>query len=94
MTQAAQKDTAVKNKRTLVGRVVSDKRSKTVAVLVETRVKHKLYGKIMTRSAKYHAHDENDEYAMGDLVEIAENRPMSKTKTWVVTRLVEKATAV
>ena len=93
MTQAAQ-DTAVKNKRTLIGRVVSDKRSKTVAVLVETRVKHKLYGKIMTRSAKYHAHDENDAYVIGDLVEIAENRPLSKTKTWVVTRLVEKAATV
>ena len=94
MTQAAQGDTAVKNKRTFIGRVVSDKRSKTVAVLVETRVKHKLYGKIMTRSAKYHAHDENDEYVVGDQVEITEGRPLSKTKTWVVTRLVKKAATV
>lgn len=91
MTQAAQQVTPTKNKRTLTGRVVSDKRSKTVAVLVETRVKHKLYGKILTRSVKYHAHDENDEYAIGDLVEIAESRPISKTKTWVVKRLLEKA---
>ena len=67
-----------KNTRTLVGRVVSDKRDKTVTVLVERRVKHELYGKIVARSSKYHAHDENDEYKMGDLVEIAESRPISQ----------------
>jgi small subunit ribosomal protein S17 len=83
-----------KNTRTLVGRVVSDKRSKTVTVLVERRAKHELYGKIVARSRKYHAHDEKGEYKMGDLVEIAEGRPISKTKSWVVTRLVEKARAV
>ena len=85
---------AVKNTRTLVGRVVSDKRSKTVTVLVERRTKHELYGKIVAKSSKYHAHDENGEYKLGDLVEIAESRPISKTKSWVVTRLVEKARAV
>ncbi|WP_140626696.1 30S ribosomal protein S17 [Methylibium rhizosphaerae] len=85
---------AEKNTRTLVGRVVSDKRSKTVTVLVERRAKHELYGKIVARSRKYHAHDEKGEYKMGDLVEIAEGRPISKTKSWVVTRLVEKARAV
>jgi len=79
------------NTRTLVGRVVSDKRSKTITVLVERRVTHELYGKIVGRSRKYHAHDEKDEYKTGDLVEIAETRPISKTKSWVVTKLLEKA---
>jgi small subunit ribosomal protein S17 len=84
----------VKNVRTLVGRVVSDARAKTVTVLVERRTKHELYGKIVARSRKYHAHDEKGEYKMGDVVEISECRPISKTKAWVVTRLVEKALAV
>jgi small subunit ribosomal protein S17 len=84
--------TPVKNTRTLVGRIVSDKRAKTVTVLVERRAAHELYGKIVARSRKYHAHDEK--YKMGDLVEIAEGRPISKTKSWVVTRLVEKARLV
>lgn len=84
----------VKNTRTLIGRVVSDKRNKTVTVLVERRAAHELYGKIVARSRKYHAHDENGEYKLGDLVEIAEGRPISKTKSWVVTRLVEKAKLV
>ena len=83
-----------KNQRKLVGRVVSDKRSKTVTVLVERRVKDDLYGKIVGRSRKYHAHDEKSEYKMGDMVEIAESRPISKTKSWVVTRLVQKARVV
>jgi len=83
-----------KNTRTFVGRVVSDKRAKTVTVLVERRNAHELYGKIVARSRKYHAHDENGDYKMGDLVEIAEGRPISKTKSWVVTRLVEKAKLV
>jgi small subunit ribosomal protein S17 len=83
-----------KNTRTLVGRVVSDKRSKTVTVLVERRVVHELYGKIIGRSRKYHAHDENGDYHLGDLVEIAEGRPISKTKSWVVTRLLQKASLV
>ncbi len=83
-----------KNTRTLVGRVVSDKRQKTVTVLVERRVKHALYGKIVAQSRKYHAHDEKGEYKAGDLVEIAEGRPISKTKSWVVIRLIEKARTV
>jgi small subunit ribosomal protein S17 len=94
MTQAQQATTPTKsetNTRTLVGRVVSDKRSKTITVLVERRVIHELYGKIVGRSRKYHAHDEKGEYKMGDLVEIAETRPISKTKNWVVTKLLEKA---
>jgi len=80
--------------RTFVGKVVSDKRAKTITVLVERRVKHELYGKIIGRSSKYHAHDEKGEYKMGDVVEITESRPISKTKSWVVTRLVEKANLV
>jgi small subunit ribosomal protein S17 len=86
--------TPARNTRTLIGRVVSDKRAKTVTVLVERRAAHELYGKIVARSRKYHAHDEKGEYKMGDLVEIAEGRPISKTKSWTVTRLVEKARLV
>ena len=81
-------------KRTLIGKVVSDKREKTVTVLVERRVKHELYGKIVGRSRKYHAHDEKGEYKLGDIIEITESRPISKSKNWVVTRLVEKAALV
>ena len=81
-------------KRTLVGTVVSDKREKTVTVLVERRVKHELYGKIVMKSSKYHAHDENDEYKMGDTVEITESRPLSKTKNWVASKLIQKAVVV
>jgi small subunit ribosomal protein S17 len=80
--------------RSLVGKVVSDARAKTVTVLVERRVKHELYGKIVAKSNKYHAHDENNEFKIGDVVEISESRPLSKTKNWVVTRLVEKAQGV
>lgn len=82
------------NKRTLTGRVVSDKMNKTVTVLVERRVKHPLYGKIMTKSQKYHAHDEKGEFKMGDLVIIEECRPISKTKAWRVATLVEKARVI
>lgn len=83
-----------KTVRTLTGKVVSDKMDKTVVVLVERTVKHPLYGKIIRRSNKHHAHDENNEYQIGDVVTIAETRPVSKTKTWVVTNLVEKARQV
>ena len=81
-------------KRTLIGKVVSDKRAKTVTVLVERRVKHELYDKIVAKSSKYHAHDEAGAYHVGDVIEITESRPISKTKNWVVTRLVEKARLV
>jgi small subunit ribosomal protein S17 len=76
---------------TLTGRVVSDKMDKTVTVLVERRVKHALYGKVVTRSAKYHAHDEKNECKEGDLVEIAATRKLSKTKAWRVASILEKA---
>ena len=80
--------------RALFGRVVSDKMDKTVTVLVERKVKHPVYGKIMTRSNKYHAHDEKNEFHEGDLVEIVECRPLSKSKAWRVTRLLEKSRSV
>ena len=82
------------NRRTLTGRVVSDKMNKTVTVLVERRVKHPLYGKIVTRSKKYHAHDETNEAKQGDTVLIEECRPLAKTKAWRVARLLEKARAI
>ena len=78
-------------KRTLIGKVVSDKRTKTVTVLVERSVKHPIYDKIVVKSSKYHAHDEQGQYKMGDTIEITESRPLSKTKNWVATRLVQKA---
>ena len=77
--------------RALTGRVVSDKMNKTVTVLIERRVRHPMLGKIVTLSKKYHAHAENNEYKTGDLVTIEETRPVSKTKAWKVTKLVEKA---
>ena len=81
-------------KRTLVGTVVSDKMDKTVTVLIERRVRHPLYGKIIMRSNKYHAHDEANVAKTGDTVEIQEGRPISKTKAWTVTRVVEVAQTV
>jgi small subunit ribosomal protein S17 len=80
--------------QTQIGRVVSDKMNKTVTVLVEHRVKHPLYGKVLTRSKKYHAHDENNEYQAGDLVEIEACRKLAKTKAWRVKRLIEKAKVI
>lgn len=84
----------VKNVRTLQGKVISDKMDKTITVLVERKVKHPLYGKVIRRSSKIHAHDEQNEYGIGDIVVIEESRPLSKTKSWVVKELVEKARSV
>jgi len=78
-----------KQTKTLVGRVVSDKRDKTVTVKVDRKVKHELYGKIVVRSSKYHAHDELNQYKLGDTVLISESRPISKTKSWKVVDLVK-----
>ena len=86
--------TPSKNQRKLVGRVVSNRMHKTVVVRVERRVTHATFGKIVTRSSKYHAHVPEGSYQEGDLVEIAECRPMSRTKSWRVTKLVEKSKAV
>jgi small subunit ribosomal protein S17 len=80
--------------RTLIGRVVSNKMDKTVTVLVERRVKHPLYGKYIVKSNRYHAHDATDALNEGDIVEIASSRPLSRTKTWTVTRVVEAAQAI
>ena len=83
-----------KVRRALTGRVVSDKMQKTISVLVERRVKHPLYGKIITRSAKYHAHDEDSEAKLGDLVEIVESRPISRSKTWRLAKVLQKARVI
>ena len=80
--------------RTLVGTVTSDKMDKTVTVLVERRVKHPLYGKYIVQNKKYHAHAESNTCGIGDKVEIAESRPISKTKSWKVTRVIEKAVVI
>jgi small subunit ribosomal protein S17 len=77
--------------RTLQGRVVSDKMDKSVTVLVERRVKHPLYGKFVRKSTKVHAHDENNECQVGDVVVVEQCRPLSKTKKWRFIRLIERA---
>lgn len=96
-TQAAtggtdeQIDTDRGRRKTRVGTVVSDKMDKTVVVVVERRYAHPLYGKQVTRTKKYHAHDENNEYRIGDVVRIMETRPLSKLKRWRVAELIERA---
>ena len=83
-----------KKARTVTGRVVSDKMEKTITVLVERRVRHPMYGKYITKSSKLHAHDEKNECQVGDVVTVYETRPLSKTKTWALLRVEEKAAAV
>ena len=78
-------------KKTLQGRVVSDKADKTVTVLVERRFKHPLYGKVVTTTKKYLAHDETNTFDEGDIVEIVSSRPISKRKSFTVDKLIEKA---
>ena len=80
--------------RSLTGRIVSDKMDKTVTVLVERKVKHPVIGKVIRRSKKYHAHDQNNEFNEGDLVLIEECKPIAKTKTWRVAQLIAKAKSV
>jgi small subunit ribosomal protein S17 len=94
MNDQAKQEEKAKLKRTLIGTVVSDKMEKTVTVLIERRVKHPLYGKIIARSKKYHAHNEGDVAKQGDVVEIQEGRPISKTKAWSVTRVIQNAQIV
>lgn len=94
MTTEQAADRPITKARTLVGRVVSDKMQKTVTVLVERRVRDQLMGKIITRSKKYHAHSAEGEVREGDLVEISECRPISKTKAWQVVRTVTKAKVI
>ncbi len=85
--------TANITKRTLTGVITSDKMDKTVTVLVERAVKHAVLGKMVRRSKKYHAHSPNNEFKTGDTVMIVETKPMSKTKSWAVSKLLEKAKA-
>ena len=91
MNQATQENSV---RRTLQGRVVSDKMAKTVTVLVERRVTHPVIGKVLIRSRKYHAHVEGLDAGAGDMVLIEECAPVSKTKAWRVTKVVEKARVV
>ena len=81
-------------KRTLTGKVVSDKMDKTITVLIERRVKHPIYGKIVSKSTKLKAHDENNECGIGDVVTIEESRPLSKSKSWSLQTIVERAAKV
>ncbi len=83
---------AKKNNRTLSGTVTSNKTDKTVTVLVERRIKHPLYGKFITSSKKYHAHDEDNQFVVGDMVMIEESRPISKTKSWKIVKLLKRET--
>ena len=80
-----------KIKRTLRGKVISNKMDKTIVVLVERKVKHPLYGKYMTRSTKIHAHDEDNSCNIGDTVVVSESRPISKTKSWQLVEVVDRA---
>lgn len=80
--------------RTLTGKVVSDKMNKSIVVLIERRVTHPVYGKIINKSTKIKAHDESNECQIGDLVTIAESRPISKTKSWTLVKVEERATAI
>ncbi|QOJ24233.1 MAG: 30S ribosomal protein S17 [Gammaproteobacteria bacterium] len=79
-----------KLKRTLTGKITSNKMERTVTVLVERRIKHPLYGKYITRSKKYHAHDADNKFSIGDIVLIEECRPISKTKSWNVVKQINK----
>ena len=83
-----------KRVRTETGRVISNKMDKTITVMVERKVKHALYGKYIRRSSKFHAHDESNECQEGDVVTIAECRPLSKSKTWRLVEIVERAETV
>ena len=78
-------------RETRTGRVISDKMNKTVVIAIEDHVKHPVYGKIVKRTKKIHAHDENNECGIGDFVEVMETRPLSKTKRWRVVEIIEKA---
>jgi small subunit ribosomal protein S17 len=83
-----------KRERTETGRVISNKMDKTITVMVERKVKHPLYGKYIRRSSKFHAHDEDNQCQEGDVVTIAECRPISKSKTWRLVEIVERPDTV
>jgi small subunit ribosomal protein S17 len=80
--------------RTLTGKVVSDKMNKSIVVLIERRVKHPVYGKYISKSSKLKAHDENNDCKEGDVVTIAESRPISKSKSWTLVKIEERAVSV
>jgi len=84
-------DEKTKTARSATGRVISNKMHKTITVQVDRRIRHPLYGKIVTRRSKLHAHDESDECKQGDLVLIEECRPLSKTKTWRLVKVLERS---
>ncbi len=85
---------AEKRTRVVTGKVVSNKMDKTITVLLERRVKHPVYGKYITRSSKVHAHDENNQCSIGDIVTVAETRPISKSKSWKLLEVVESVAQV
>ena len=87
-------DQAKKTARTLTGKVVSNKMDKSILVLIERREKHPIYGKYVSKSSKLKAHDENNECKMGDVVTIAESRPLSKTKSWALVKIEERAAEI
>lgn len=89
--EASQEPTQRNHRKTRRGLVVSDKMDKTVVVALEDRVKHPIYGKVMRKTTKVKAHDENNTCGVGDLVRIMETRPLSATKRWRVTEIIEKA---
>ena len=80
--------------RVLTGKVVSNSRNKTIAVLVERKVRHSIYKKYIKRSTKVHAHDENNECGLGDVVRVSESKPFSKTKNWALVEVVEKSVSI
>ena len=87
-------DQANKTARTLTGKVVSDKMDKSIVVLIERREKHPIYGKYVSKSSKLKAHDEKNECKIGDLVTITESRPLSKTKSWALVKIEERAAEI
>ena len=91
---SAAEQTTENNKRTLQGVVTSNACDKSATIMIERRIKHPLYGKIVKKSTKLHVHDENNECNKGDTILIEECRPMSKTKSWRLVRVVEKATEI
>jgi len=90
-TTDATDDAQTKNQRTAIGRVLSNKTAQTATVLVERRVRHPVYGKYIRRSKKYHVHDSDNTMNIGDVVQIKECRPMSKTKSWTLDKVLEAA---
>ena len=80
--------------RVLIGKVVSNSRDKTIAVLVERKVRHPIYKKYIKRSTKVHAHDEKNECGLGDVVKVSDSKPFSKTKNWALVEVVEKSVSI